>query len=1030
MGPFMVEIVFCRVTRRGRKLKKGMNKAGLANTRNDGPSQSFIPPDDTVKITLDLSENGPVFNALDEMMMKMLEDESDTKKTKKKGGGSAGPGGAEAKKALKSLLKSGIPGIEKMFAPAGKGKKGSAKGFHRMNEGSKKKFMKAIFGEDGTAISTGTAAALIAATCSGGDPEVGDKIAQLLVPELGNKIDPTMMAALMISCSMISAGAGMEEVLKAMKAELLDSGMPEEEIFRKTQLLMQAFGRDESGSLAEYSLVGKQKNSALKKISISPKDFSQIALLQRTLGACGATPENLAKVIMIQNQLSKRGAQSRHIADALRKLTDPNKGKKDTIDLLSKSLNDPKMKKEDVQITVRMMQAIDMENDATWKEVKSMKEILTGASPTSPEAIELNLARATKAAGLNRGELTRVLLAQRTMSTLGVDPTLLSQVLNIEKVIADNGVPAVEIARVLTDGGVPKEAHAKLVEMTLAGLQKEYCAADVEAFIKLYDGLKLKSNVPEETIEHIDKTLIQVRCSLEDVADNTVSSMCARGEKDSVIVRNLCETLKDTGASVQIVGTTMMGSLVKVLPKPEPEIMKDTGRTLTEVGYNTDDVNSTMTEILLNVLDEKPQLREEALKAVEVVMKDSGQFPDQIRTYLDSVVPEEVPMDAQLAEELERLRKADARGDGGDGAESDGEPEYDEQGRVIPKIIEPRNRGQGHMDSGSRRGSNVGTSPRGSISIGGTERRGSFYSEDVSKRDSVAIVVDDPHNQNNMKKALDEVFEEGDGTGNLDGMDEDDLFDLDPEKVDEMVTAIKSSGMSEAEIKKLMGVFKLDGKIHHIGGVSKFRSANNMKDIIMDTEDMFDKALNDAEAQRLAIQKIGVSSDTRKLMEKILATQKKSADVSERVSNLLASSGLTTSRGVDYRKRDDIDRVEYTSIKDTSVRRSNRRFDMPDIEPEETYRHPASLGIGVIGTGNQRLVRRNVHRATRFKALEESRESSVDEDRRILGLRRAKVPLMVYSCGGFTRCYRLARFYSVDGPPIGLKYRDNPTSGL
>ncbi|QQP51691.1 Uncharacterized protein FKW44_013125, partial [Caligus rogercresseyi] len=92
-----------------------------------------------------------------------------------------------------------------------------------------------------------------------------------------------------------------------------------------------------------------------------------------------------------------------------------------------------------------------------------------------------------------------------------------------------------------------------------------------------------------------------------------------------------------------------------------------------------------------------------------------------------------------------------------------------------------------------------------------------------------------------------------------------------------------------------------------------------------------------------------------------------------------------------------------------------------------TYRHPASLGIGVIGTGNQRLVRRNVHRATRFKALEESRESSVDEDRRILGLRRAKVPLMVYSCGGFTRCYRLARFYSVDGPPIGLKYRDNPT---
>ena len=91
MGPFMVEIVFCPVTRRGRKKKKGMNKvrlfgafgekfkltkyrllrtkAGLANTRNDGPSFQFVPPEDTVKITMDLSDNGPVFSALDQMML-------------------------------------------------------------------------------------------------------------------------------------------------------------------------------------------------------------------------------------------------------------------------------------------------------------------------------------------------------------------------------------------------------------------------------------------------------------------------------------------------------------------------------------------------------------------------------------------------------------------------------------------------------------------------------------------------------------------------------------------------------------------------------------------------------------------------------------------------------------------------------------------------------------------------------------------------------------------------------------------------
>ena len=68
-------------------------------------------------------------------------------------------------------MKSGIPGVEKLFtgpgqAPGPGGKKQS-KGFHKMNDSSKQKFMTAVFGEDGTTIDSGTAAALLAATCSG-----------------------------------------------------------------------------------------------------------------------------------------------------------------------------------------------------------------------------------------------------------------------------------------------------------------------------------------------------------------------------------------------------------------------------------------------------------------------------------------------------------------------------------------------------------------------------------------------------------------------------------------------------------------------------------------------------------------------------------------------------------------------------------------------------------------------------------------------------------------------------------------------
>ena len=209
MGPFMVEIVFCRVTRRGRKKGKGLNKGAMANNKNDGPMQSFIPPDDTIKVTLDLSDNGPVFSALDEMMMKMMDDDENDRKKPKKGN--------QAKDSLKRLLKSGIPGVEKLFtgpgqAAGGPGAKKGGKGFHKMNDNSKQKFMAAVFGEDGTTIDSGTAAALLAATCSGGDPEIGNNLAELLLPEIGDKVDPAMMAALMSSCSLINAGASTEEV--------------------------------------------------------------------------------------------------------------------------------------------------------------------------------------------------------------------------------------------------------------------------------------------------------------------------------------------------------------------------------------------------------------------------------------------------------------------------------------------------------------------------------------------------------------------------------------------------------------------------------------------------------------------------------------------------------------------------------------------------------------------------------------------------------------------------------------------------
>ena len=62
-----------------------------------------------------------------------------------------------------------------------------------------------------------------------------------------------------------------------MKMELAASGLSEEEILAKAQLLMKAFGKEDAASTAEYKLLSKQKNKALVKAEIPPKDFSAVS---------------------------------------------------------------------------------------------------------------------------------------------------------------------------------------------------------------------------------------------------------------------------------------------------------------------------------------------------------------------------------------------------------------------------------------------------------------------------------------------------------------------------------------------------------------------------------------------------------------------------------------------------------------------------------------------------------------------------------------------------------------------------------
>ena len=121
---------------------------------------------------------------------------------------------------------------------------------------------------------------------------------------------------------------------------------------------------------------------------------------------------------------------------------------------------------------------------------------------------------------------------------------------------------------------------------------------------------------------------------------------------------------------------------------------------------------------------------------------------------------------------------------------------------------------------------------------------------------------------------------------------------------------------------------------------------------------------------------------------------------------------------------------------DTSIAniRRNREFVPPQVTVTPAVLPPTSTPATEAAAAIQRpSIMRQSQSLTRLRKLSESQRESAKEEaarRHITGLRRAKVPLMVYSCGGFTRCFRIARFYSTEGPPIGVTYDRNTRAAL
>merc|ERR1719312_1755522 len=722
--------------------------------------------------------------------------------------------------------------------------------------------------------------------------------------------------------------------------------------------------------------------------------------------------------------------------------------KQDCKDKILKNWENNKFGKSDVQGTVRMHQALDNENEPGWAEVKNLKDIVGGVSPTSPEAIELNLARAIKAGGLKKDDIGRALIALKAVAALGIDPVKLSKIIFLEKTICESGVPASEVARVLNDGLMPPEAIQGLVGTVAPKLDEDGCkSADVDASVALYNNLKFKSNIPTEIIEFVDKTLIQVRCSLEDVADNMISSLCARGEKTARIIGQVTETLKNTGATAHVVATTLMPPLVEMTGESEASLIRTISRNLKEVEFEPEDVKSAITELVLKIIDNDMTQYVDAVKALEDSLKDMGMFANEIQEYVKANIPspptppEEIERRAQMAAELARLEAEEVERERLKALKEADPGAYDKEMRIKLAELkegdpaayeaEMKKLGKGELDrllskTDSRRGSLLPGQTRsraGSIVIGTGSRRGSCTSTNTN-RATVAMVTDDPEHKSAMREGLAGAFgDEECDTNGTNGYDDE----------EEETNEKSPAGSLPAGTKVEAGA---DGRVTLGGaklpqGAAVVNNPDGSKSISVTAEQeelvakMLASGMDEATAYQYLQQLCGVAGkgitpEAKALMEQILASNGSKEEIASRVEALLAGSELSSSRGMnggfDGTNLSEARSGKIPQLDEDSLARPGQQGSLAD---RIRARNAAK---GARGSVKRQSEIQREKKKSRQEEREEEKARKASYYRKVTGLRRAKVPMMVYSCGGFSRCFRVCRFYDVEGPPVGVEY--------
>ena len=368
------------------------------------------------------------------------------------------------------------------------------------------------------------------------------------------------------------------------------------------------------------------------------------------MAASGASPEDIAKALLIQTSLLKKGVSSEVLAQVFNKIVQQNQNK----DKLKEEIEG--VLKNDSISTDEITKALSMQKYFESGKLRGMKELqklLEEGKTDTMEGLEECINQIFESGGISPESLSNSLLLQKAISSAGAG--CLASAILIQKAMLEGGMAIHDVSNAMSlsmslipvDEKAIKELKASLIKCLNQGL----VPSDIDIILAFKDALE-KGEIPKEAINLMRKAMKQRRGSVDNVTETLMASLAASGQSQESIAKAMVKALQATGASPQEIAKTMQQAMRKSGASTE-EIAKAMATAMAASGASAEDIAAALKETFAKAMAENPAAAADIARSMACALAAAGASAEDIAKTMQEALSASLGADSSPEELLE-----------------------------------------------------------------------------------------------------------------------------------------------------------------------------------------------------------------------------------------------------------------------------------------------------------------------------------------------------------------------------------------